>query len=650
MNGPTQPRPDYEARNRPAASRAGTPLRVLLALYALAWPWDVYQYVRPLGITATTGAAMVLGGFAVAGAVRRSKLGVPFELAWPPALMLVLLAAAAFRNEMDAVVLVRWAGALALFLSVVHLAPSPAASRDLLMLSVFSAAIAAAVAVAARAVPSLGIMPTAYSLETGAVLYGPRDVTGGLWMMAFSTVGLAWTISDKTEQKTCRAAAAAALVCVAGAAVGAGTKALTGFAASLSPGPFPVSLAATAAGVIAVWLVARVAAKLYIAWEDSAERPLRLWLAVVCVTASFLMITPMPVRAHHGFLLGLAAAAARMPRGEWGKMRLWILAPVMVLIVFSNLYHVDPANPDDPRNYEAAVARDLSERALDRLERRLDYFEQVAPDDRRLHLWRAKSALVRGDVAFAAAHLAAARVSDPSGRRRELLPPPRGEECEPVMIGLRDAVSSGASPEDLLACARLLVATGEPDSALNMLSMRDLGALENVDDVPVAALAQSAAFSLGDPALSEALHERGERMLRGILHAAGARVQTLPKGYPQDRLPAIVAAWTDVDGVHMFVWAAGESRTAHRSSRIRPDTGDELAWSLGRNEAQSALVFVLGRGHGAEPLATIQLGENGLTGHWTVLSGEDPVLQFQSTSIICIPARETEEPLQRDES
>ena len=64
----------------------------LLALFAFAWPWDVYQYLPQLGLHIT---GLVTVGLAVLWAadillLRRNR--VTFELAWPAALLLVFLA------------------------------------------------------------------------------------------------------------------------------------------------------------------------------------------------------------------------------------------------------------------------------------------------------------------------------------------------------------------------------------------------------------------------------------------------------------------------------------------------------------------------------------------------------------------------------
>jgi len=68
----------------------------LLAAFAMAWPWDVYQYVPWVGIHITGLAALGLIVLWVADVTLNRRNRVPFELAWPA---IALLGYVSFRIE-----------------------------------------------------------------------------------------------------------------------------------------------------------------------------------------------------------------------------------------------------------------------------------------------------------------------------------------------------------------------------------------------------------------------------------------------------------------------------------------------------------------------------------------------------------------------
>ncbi|MBN2311527.1 MAG: hypothetical protein JXR94_21295 [Candidatus Hydrogenedentes bacterium] len=538
-----------------------------VVLFAAAWPWDVYAYLPWAGLDVTACLALCLVALWLADLVVTRRPRLPFELAWPIAVLLVYVWALYAGGRYPAPLLATLV--LLLFAATHRFARSKALAAYCLRATMLSCGCVAAVTLAAR---FGAVGPTAYSLDTGATFCGPRDVAGGVAALA---IGLALALRDafSAEGGRLRRAAAAVAGLLCAAALGSAlVPAAAHFVAWRPPDLAGAGLPGLAASLVATWLVARVMAKLIVARRLAPAPVLATCFAAVAVAGALACLVPTPLRLHHGLLLGLAAAASARKEVP----RPWLPAPGLLLIPLAclaalNLFRVYPDNHSDPRNYDVAARSDLAEGRYAVLARRMDFFEAQAPGERRTHLWRAKAWLEQGELGRAATEfVASCREPGPHG---QLLPGPRPDEADAFVTALRDAYSSLPGPPAHLGFERALVAASRPKSAVWALRLRVDAISFNVDAlaiarVPPGPLIEAVAFLLGDPAVTEHLHDWTSADLLAVLHSAGARIERAPDAAPRDALPLVALAQSEAGSLRTCVIAGASACEFARPARL----------------------------------------------------------------------------------
>ena len=550
----------------------------LLFTIALAWPLGLFQYVPFLNVTVTGALATLLCGLAAIDFLQKKKLRVPFEALWPAGLLLLLLAAIAYRGTPG--IAPEAPGALLLFVATAHFASSRASIERWLCASMLSGAAAALLCLAT---PAAGLMPTAYSLNLPTTFTFAYDLHSGAHILALCLVLALFTAANSREHHVVRtittwcALLFGGILAAKGLQLTMGDSALSGAAYLGLP---PVLLTAV---VIALWLFVRVIAKLEV---DRRERPgdlHSLFWALAGVSLLMMAVGPFEPRLYHGYLLGLACGYALPERGPqptiaWPKTATAVLA-VLLLI---NPWIVFPENERDPRNYEVAVGRDFLQEDFDQLLRRLEFIETHSEDELRTHLWRARVALELDEPNGAAMEFALS--VRPEDNLRRLLPGPTTDEKADFKVQLRDLTS--AMPEDQSVCAyeRVLLALGDRDAAMFSLHLLTNIALVHAEGVDNAPIAGAVAFVLGDESLRAEFDAWTTGELLTLLSQWGAAIEAAPEDFRPEALPAVFVLQRRLSHVEVLA-SLGTSRhtfsepLADDPFRARALRGpSEIAW------------------------------------------------------------------------
>lgn len=605
----------------PPAVSAAEPLLLLLSL---VWAWDVYVHVPILGVNLTVciGTAMVV--LWATALVSHMRLRLPFELAWPAALLIGLTWVRAWRGE--PVKPLAATGSMLLFAATVQFARSRETITRCLWLSCVSGACVALITLFSRA--GL-IMPTAYSLKFGLnpksganvsqvlendflsrmvglpYLAFARDLPDGMATLLACAFAATWFAIRGTSgrvryiARTCLVPLIVVVVLML-----AWTTAHASQWRLQQPlrtsGPAAASLAA------AVWLAARVAAKLEADRRESHAAFHCVFMALLGAAAVLVLCTPWTPRMPHAFLLGLAAAYAIgdeqvAPSGiKWQPAMLVPLA-----LVVWNMWRVDPANRQDPRNYDTAMQRDLETGALEPLRRRITFFEALSPAERKTHLWRARVAVREDRPHEAAAEFAASLAS--RDKRRAILPTPTEGEQEDFLMRLRDYCSSLPRPERPFAYEKALVSAGRTEGALAVLKFR--AGFPEATALPLAPIADEAsrtfppegarplavavAAILGQEDLAERLAKWPSSNVLTLLKNWGASVESAPAAFPRNVLPLILIS--QIGAGEGNVTAIAGRRSAAKTLAVNPAADrrcvHETAWIgwtlLAKNETSS---------------------------------------------------------------
>ena len=619
----------------------------LLFVFSIAWPWDVYQYIPWLGghVTGLAGAGLV--ALLILDLATKHDLRMPFELIWPAGLLTVCVVLSLLGNAPG--LSGAHLGALFVFVATVHFARSREGIERWVYLSCLSATGVALCTSIALITP---LVPTAYSLESTAVLAFSRDLTGGtLTLLVFLLIAV------HLLRRTLRANASRFQTLVAGlppsllAIVLVIVVTRTSHAGVLRlwqpPELLSLSLVTAAALLTLLWLAARVMAKLEVARQAAAanldmQATPRMLRDTIGVAAVFCLCFPVGLTVAHGFLLGLAAAyalPAKQPRLAISHWRFALLAPCAALIVF-NVFHVHPDNRADPRNYDVAARADFEARRFAALARRMDVIKTFAPDERRTHLWRARMELAMG-YPHSAAHQFGQAVRYPANLR-QILPPPSDAEQRDFLVRLRDFCSWAPKPERMLAYEQALVAAGRADVALDSLRHRVYARGKPELTLPAEPFAEAVAFLLRDAALVKSLGGLSPAELLLLLKQWGAVVDRAPDDFPRDLLPVVLVAQARPAAIALRaqagVAAPATARVAPKHALARP--GDP---ATGWGEAGWAPLAPFDSGYltelrlpGGGRVAEVRFGPNGTC---TCIPSLDPhgVAPDLPAIRVCIP-------------
>ncbi len=465
----------------------------LLWTAALAWPFGVFLQTPVAGVDLLMVIAMLLLCLLVPDAMAARRLRVPFEI-WAPALLLAIFAIAQKQLEpapRSSDIL----GGLLLLVLVVQANPTRQRIHHYMFAGAISAGVAALIS---WATPWLGLLPTAFSLQSDANFTFAYTLADGTYTLLLGAVFALHAAICADAVKWQRAVATISFLVISALLADRllewwrDTHSLPAFAYPPMHWSVWVSLA------LALWLVVRVVAKVAIDRRNAGDSLHWMWGVAATITLAVVALTPLDPHPYHGFLLGLACATA-LPQRVTVQSTRWPLVGALVVAAFVviNLFVVFPVNVRDPRQYDAAA-----EREMPRIFDHMDWVDRYARNERRTYLWRARAALELGMPNFSS--FAYERAARPlSGT--SVLAGPTESERQQFLVQMRDLAA--ALPEDRAVCAyeRVLLANGERDGALYSLRLRTGVPLIHVEDSDAAPYTRVAALVIGDPGLAEEL-------------------------------------------------------------------------------------------------------------------------------------------------
>ena len=528
----------------------------LLYAFAMLWPLEVFGYLPGLNVNATDVIALILVLLMVYDSFRGERLRVPFEILWPTTLLLILVTVVFLRSVTD--LPLHTPAVIGLFAATIHFARSRAAIEHWLLASVWSGAVVSALTLMTPIAGQLGIVPTAYSLSTGATLTFARDLYSGIQMLIlWGLIGVFLIGGAPRHTWTRRLTVSAVLLNTACLVQVTFREFSTGVELALprymdNPGTMLAVLC------LVLWLTARVAAKVEVSRRESPAGLHAIFLAMIATMAVWAALFPSTPKLFQAYLLGLACAYVIPNKGGAPSLPLpkIALATAMVL-TYLNLTSVHPEHQADPRNYEIAAQSDFENGRFDILRARMNHFAPPRYTERRTHLWLARAALAedRHDEASFEFRLAMAM---PEGR--QLLAGPSENEQKDFLVRLRDHCSSLPNPEATVAYERACLAAGDMTATLESLRLRVRAPGIEVTDVDPVPLAAALAFILGDHSPAWAFDDTPDQVsnagsqvfdsllswpassLLTVLAQLGVEISRAPGGFPSEQLPLVLVA------------------------------------------------------------------------------------------------------------
>lgn len=472
---------------------AGSGPEALLYPLAVFWPLGAYGWLPGVEISALALLGALLIPAALYGVLRHGKPPLPFELWWPAAALAFLAALPGAAASWE------WIGFAALFLGGLALIRSAEQLERCLDLALGGAALLALLHLAAHAFP---LLPAALDPASGARAAAHASTLREAAALV-SCAGLGWGLTfwplrpGARFQRSLHALLALLLSAAAASALG------PVIAHGIEPRPAGAWLSLELApSLLAGWLVARIAAKLWFAPHESAARmrpPLLLFLAASAALPALLGAAPPAAIA---IPLALAARAGLRFEGgtaPWGATAALLAACVVVAL---NLVALPLERAADPRNIKHRARTLFEAGSHDALADWSRALGEQAPNARAA-LWEARSQLATGAHAAAADAFAQAKRLDASPPRTwPSVPGLTPAESAAFLDRLRDAVSALPPESRGLSYERALVAAGQREQALAALRFRVAGANEAGDFDGREAMAGAIARALGDPGLA----------------------------------------------------------------------------------------------------------------------------------------------------
>lgn len=429
----------------------------LLCGFALAWPLHVYKYVPYIDGT-LTGILMSLLFLNWVLRFRTVPLRIPFEYWWPMlgAFVLTLLDGGDETYIMVALT----------FIATSQFTRSAAWTEHIMWATTATIGLLSILNAFAN---SLGLMPTAYALESGITMTGPYSVSEGIYILMLGIVwGVYFTFFSGISNAQRSVSFFSTFLCIA--VLGGKLFLLRGntydwFESSLVAAS-PLTIVAI---LLLIWLCMRIVAKLVVTRESSSNLA-PIFVVTIAGTLLYWSLFPTELRLYHAFLLGLAAGYALPDRLKvveifWPKSicaSLFVLAALNIVIVF-------PMHEQDGRNLAEAAAADYKDADYARLHQRMSCLATIYPEQTdRIFLWKARASIRQGNLDKASKEFEfALRFWIVHGRPDELK-----AEIDLVLLEMRDAVALLPDDEISLAVERALVALGESDSALSLLKLK----------------------------------------------------------------------------------------------------------------------------------------------------------------------------------
>ena len=526
--------------------RPGVVAGALPAMLAALWPLGVYTQIPLTPVLLSHVAVIALGVAALARHRANRKHRPPFEYWWPAAAGLIALAVSPAGAG------VGFAGGIlyaVFFLGALVLVQGRGAAAQACLVLACSGAAAAVLNGAAQA----GIRaPSAIDIAFGIATIGPGDLRqGALLLFHACLAGIFASLHPQLPFRARCAAATASVIAAIWLALAILPEALALATPQASWTHLATSPAHGTAALMALWLVARVAARGWLR-PPGAGMPARgLAPALTLTGAAACILWGAPPDPAALLLLGILAAHdnpwatgedARAPR---------LLVGVACACVAIQVLAVLPLAPSDPRNQAARAARLLEAGAWPEMEGTLDFMLARHPGHPAYSLLHARALAAQGwPEAAAAAYRATEYPEDGDGSHGINFATHR----RALLDSLRDQASRLPLGERGIFFEQALVHSGDPDNALRFLALQEATPGADVD-VPPAAAARALALLLGDPALATRLESESPGTLLVYLAGGGIQVAPLPGG----AAPVLLYAVAGPDGVSLALWPTLES-------------------------------------------------------------------------------------------
>jgi len=568
---------------------------------AFAWPLGQLNYIPFVGVGALEVLTVPFVLLLALDLANGQKFRVPFEILAPSGVILVVLLVDAMRSSGPA----RFRTVLTatiLGAAIAHLARNRELVRHALWASTLSGS---AVALLSLLTPALDLMPTAFGLHSDVSLTFAQGLPEGFHVLALVACVALYLSTEETRRPMRR---------IVGG-LGAGLigmlfvdRTLRWFNATRAA-PFGDYAGADGLDLLAlglvVWLLIRIAAKEGVVAKD--RRWPGLWWGMVVCTVVFLALTPLEPDIHYGVLPGLALGAA-LPAGPRVAVSRWVWLSALPFVPLAalNLFHVDPQNLDDPRQYDAAAREDFRNGRYGSVLARMNQIDHyVVYDEPRADLWRARVALAAGRYNWASF---AFRDAVPAASSRTLLPPPTLREEQDFLVLIRDALTPLSDERTVCSYERVLLACGERDAALYSLQLRAGIALAHTDADLAQPFARIVAMILGDPDLVSEFETWETGNLLTLLVQWGARLE---RDSSSNGLLLLAAQRTPKTlNIHVTTDEFSDSSTVPLAppgpeTLIELDTTEDLYWSEAGDARRYALMARTSRGVRRVGLVTV---------------------------------------------
>ncbi len=545
---------------------------VLMGVIACAWPLGVYQHIPLTGLTvvAIAGGGLVFLWLTDLVVYRIPR--VPFELFWPTVAIDVI--ATAIRDEHA----VEIAGIATTFLAALHFARDRATIERWITWS----AAACFIAGIADGLYRLGYgWPTAYAIPAYPS-YASRIIDAASATSVSLVNGsatqltgiLLWAaIANRTRTTTHR------LLCVIGLNVMtvvfiANIEGLVRDGAIPSEGWMLAPSTEWLLGGMALWLAARIGAKVWVEHERTPEGRYLLVGAPLVAIALVACFTGLHTMLWHGWIAALAAGYVirdkrTAPDGD-GRRFGGYAALALIPIAALNAWFVDESNPHDGRNYIQDVRADYAAGHRLTAVHRLEFWRQRTGESPAQCLWMAHIALDfdRPDAAAAWASHLWPSTSANSLRR----PAPTESEINALLNRIRDYVSALPEAERSFAYERALRAVGNTEAGMASLRQRIAGTNPVYTDIERAPLQRAAEFLFRDTSALVDFSDWSVAELIAVLGLTKARIEPAPDEIDRSWLPAAITVRRDADGVAVYAESVVSQQYAFGDAMITLDT------------------------------------------------------------------------------
>jgi hypothetical protein len=440
--------------------------RALILMLAFAWPFGVLLYIPVLDVALLPLAGGAVVVFAGIDAIKHRERRPTFEMAWPVALAMLLLW---FNPVIEHPI--RFSIGLGLLLAVPPFAHHLPFIATCLRATAIGGALLAALAATNVAIELINAMPSGYFpyLEPPGVRFAPMMTSPEAFWEGALVILLCVFAAFEGWMRESRSRKVVAGIVIPAAIIMLGILFQRRW---LAPPDTPApGVAHVVFLLVLLWIAARVIAKLVL---FPREHGAGMKVAPFAAGAAFVGLILLAPHASFPSLLIVPAilAGGAQPVHDTQSRTLpgFICMLPAIALLGLNLFHVYPANQDDPRNYEAFLRKDAQENRLDRAWNRVAILRTWHYWEPRACLWTARLALTF-DRPYQAAYEFENAVGNVSSNR-SVLPPPTQAEIDDFLVRIRDYCSTMPNPGDQYAYERALFAAGKGSSAAALLKQK----------------------------------------------------------------------------------------------------------------------------------------------------------------------------------